>query len=110
MVATAVTIATEVGKRNSVSIWLNNRISPAGNKDTSSTLLEKVPGKAMARAAQTPGNREMFSVLIPSPESLKCAKPDIFLMNYLFQKVNLKIFIIHICLYTTAYILKYEKQ
>ena len=84
MVAIAVTIGTVVGKGNFVFIWLNNRMSPAGNKDTSSTLLEKVPGKAMATAAQMPENREMFSVLIPSPKSLKCAKPDIFLMNDLF--------------------------
>ena len=58
MVATAVTIATVVGKGNFVFIWLNNRLSTAGNKDTSSTLLEKVPGKAMPTAAQTPENKE----------------------------------------------------
>ena len=62
MVATAVTTATVVGKGNFVFISPNNRMPPAGSKDTSSTLLEKVPGKAMTTAAQTAENKEECSL------------------------------------------------
>ena len=105
MVATAVTIATEVGKRNSVSIWLNNRISPAGNKDTSSTLLEKVPGQGNGKSCTNARKQRNVLCLDPQPQKFKVCKA-----RHIFNELSVSegkfknLYNTHMFIYNSIYI------